>query len=168
MLHSISFWTNTKLDFLQKQRYFFTTHFPNSALISALQQMELQGFFLTTYCRIVSRTQGRVAPDWDLWRMLDRLSYSLAVKESEVGLFPHLKLTLTKSDLASTVWGERTRRVFFFFLNIYLYQEIEMHAIKTEVRNCLNSGRSRVRKKNEWIHLFLGFTITTTTKTSRY
>ena len=48
------------------QDFVFTSYFPNSALISALQQMALLGILPTTLCRPMIQTHGRVALDWDL------------------------------------------------------------------------------------------------------
>ena len=51
---------------------------PNIALISALRQMALLGFLPATLCRGMIRTHSRIAADWDLWRMLYRLSFPAA------------------------------------------------------------------------------------------
>ena len=59
---------------------FFRYLLPKHLSYFCLQQMALLRFFFrpTTLCHGVIRTQGRVAPDRDLWRMLNRLSYIAA------------------------------------------------------------------------------------------
>ena len=66
-----------RLCFTMDQGIFFSsTYSPNSALISA-QRMAPLGFLPTTFCSNVIWTHvSRVAPDWDLWRILYWLSYS--------------------------------------------------------------------------------------------
>ena len=57
----------------QRWFFFFSLPFwPNSSLISAIGGTAR--IFLTTLCCCVIQTLGRVAPEWDIWRMLYRLS----------------------------------------------------------------------------------------------